>query len=364
MTELERAKLIVELLQQTSTKEALQEFLKSRSIPSSGTWDDLLRKRVIPAIEEHTFSSDDLVELLRSAEEYGRQHVFLYRCAPDRAVELMDRDRVTRELLRRGEADILTRHKILDQPTTPTLTDVRWHSAKVDLALIIKEVETRESQHPLGEERSDGGTILTKRYELRKDRAVNVVRLTRDGLLEVRISARSTGSTKYKDDLERMWIRLRGLLSLTDFRPVSFLHLKSRIVSNPDELAGKLRFSTSTLRNEDGTTMNVASRGVDADLYGDDGASNGIKAFLAQDGYCEGSNFFFTKNAELSKDVHILLSGEINEFAITAACSEEDYRYVLNEIRKLSEGISGRGARCCGCRKSLIDCNAPESTRS
>src|SRR5690606_19806204 len=98
--------------------------------------------------------------------------------------------------------------------------DVRWTSAAIDLSLIIKEVETRESQHPLREERSVDGMILTKTYELRRERAVNLIRLRHDGFLEMRISARSTGSTRYKQDVGMFWTRLGGLLDQSKFRPV------------------------------------------------------------------------------------------------------------------------------------------------
>lgn len=343
MDELQRARDVIELLRQTSTKETIQEFLKGKGLPISGTWEQLRDKRLLPAVRERRCSLGELIDLLRSAEEHGRQHVFLYKCDPKDALAAMDRTRVEAELRRRNDVGLLTNPKILEQPPTPTISDVRWTSAVVDLAIIIKQVETREAQHPLREERSPDGMILTKTYELRRERAVNLVRLHRDGFLEMRISARRTGSTKYKEDVGLFWIRLQGLLVQSVFKPVPLTNLKAKIVRDRELLAGRIRFSNSNLRNEDGTTMTVSSRGADADLYGDSGAANSIKAFLDEEGYCEGSNFFFTKNNELSKDIHVLLTGEANEFAITADCSEGDYEYVLNQIRTINSGVS-RGA--------------------
>ena len=35
-----------------------------------------------------------------------------------------------------------------------------------------------------------------------------------------------------------------------------------------------------------------------------------------------------------SRDVHVLLKGALNEFAVTAKCSKQDYEYVLTQLRK------------------------------
>lgn len=34
------------------------------------------------------------------------------------------------------------------------------------------------------------------------------------------------------------------------------------------------------------------------------------------------------------KEIHVLLNGEANEFAVTAAITEEEYEYVLHQVRK------------------------------
>lgn len=339
MDDLRITRKILSLLQQTSTKEVLQDFLKIKGVPITGTWEDLADKRVIPAVEANQISNDELLGLLRSAEEHGRQHVFLYRAKATDAREQMARPRVKAALRTMGLTALLDTPKVLDQPDTPSIVDVRWNEANVDLSLVIKIVETREAQVPMGEERSPDGKMLTKRYELRPERAVSVARLHRDGLLEVRISARSTGSKKYEQDLSLFWIRVRGLLDFALFRPWPFKDLKERIGKDAAALQPKIRFSNSQLRNEQGAVMEISSRGYAASLYGDTGASSSMAKFLEHDGYCEGSNFFFTQNENLSKDVHVRFAGLPYEFAVVAGCSEEDYEYVLNEVRTLNKRV-------------------------
>ncbi|GAB1578695.1 hypothetical protein [Bordetella petrii] len=335
MDDLKRTHAIVALLRQTTNKDVVADFLKAKDLASSGTWDDLLTKRIVPAVADNKVSNDELIALLRSAEEHGKQHVFLYQTPKATAQDRMARARITAELKRRKIEAILVQPMVLDQPDTPTIVDVRWESAHIDLSVTVKEVERRESQRFARQEHSADGKRLIKTYDVVRERAVNVVRLHHDGLLEMRISARSTGSTKYDQDVKMFWNRLRGIVDLGDYKPLPLAKFKAKLL-DPAALAGVIRSSGSTLRNADGTVMNMSSRGADADLYGDGGAADGISAFAARGGFCDGSNFFFTKNAHLSKDVHILVSGAVNEFAVTADCSEEDYRYVLSQVRRLN----------------------------
>ena len=56
--------------------------------------------------------------------------------------------------------------------------------------------------------------------------------------------------------------------------------------------------------------------------------------------YCAGANLWFKKASGLSSDSHVLLTGESNEFALPANCSEEDYKYVLNQLRYFNQRVS------------------------
>jgi hypothetical protein len=316
------------------------DFLKSKNVASSGTWDVLLNKRIIPAVENHVITNEELIELLRASEECGHQHVFLYKARKGvDPIALMDRQRIKAAATKQGVADLIEAPRILDQPVKPTFADIRWDAAKVDLSMTIKEVYGHEGRDFSHEVRDPQANTVTRVYVLKKERAVNVARLDRDGNLEIRLSARSTGSTKYGDDLQAFWGRINPFLSLGDFAPIPLAKAKLRLVTDRDKLKARIRFSNSKLRNGNGTTMNVASGNDDVDdLYDDDGAGQGSAAFLAVDGgYCEGSNFHFKQGAELSRDVHVIMAGQPHEFALTADCTSEDYQYVLGEVRTLNK---------------------------
>jgi hypothetical protein len=71
-------------------------------------------------------------------------------------------------------------------------------------------------------------------------------------------------------------------------------------------------------------------------LFDDQGAALSLDAFFEHHGYCDSSNIWWLKSSEEppipSKDVHVLLSGATNEFAVTARCSREDHEYVLRQL--------------------------------
>jgi hypothetical protein len=72
--------------------------------------------------------------------------------------------------------------------------------------------------------------------------------------------------------------------------------------------------------------------------------ANSLDEFLKHKAYCDTSNVWWLKGGGKqaenefdmipSKDVHVLLRGAINEFAVTAKCSKQDYEYVLDQLRR------------------------------
>jgi hypothetical protein len=78
---------IFRLLRENGNMGEIALQLKERSLTYSATgWDELFEKRIAPAIESAKLDRSDLVNWLRDAEEYGRQHVFLYECSKNAAL--------------------------------------------------------------------------------------------------------------------------------------------------------------------------------------------------------------------------------------------------------------------------------------
>jgi hypothetical protein len=333
--DLNRTRAIVDLLEQTTTLTVVSAFLKAKGLHHTGSWPKLRDERIIPAVTDNSISNDDLIGLLRSAEECGSQHIFLYKCSPANAIAMMDRQRVAAVLQQKGLSDLLVQPRVLDQPATPTMADVRWEVANVDLNLTIKEVEQRTHVKYHGTETE--GNFIRRVYELKKQRAVNLFKLDRHGNLEVRVRSKSNG-TQYEDDVDALWGRFAGFIDRAAFKEIGLDKAKDRLLNERKQLTDMVRYSNSKLKNKNGISLDAATGAPNSDLFGDSGAEDSIEAFLSQNGaYCEASNIWFKVATGLSSELHVLLSGEPNEFAITANCTEGDYAYVLNQIRHLNK---------------------------
>ncbi|MES1983237.1 MAG: hypothetical protein V4443_12290 [Pseudomonadota bacterium] len=336
--DLKKTKLIVDLLRQTSNLQVVREFLKAKGVASSGNWDDIFSKRIEPAVAAYKITNADLIALLRSVEECGRQHIFLYTCPSSQAIELMERHRISGILKKRGQVDLLTHPRVLDQPQIPELADVRWDTADVDISVTIKEIESREFHYFIGTELHDGN--IHKVYGRQFQRAVNVAKLHRDGLLEIRLASLANTS-KYEAAIRRFWKQINDLIPLDGFTELSLSPAKDRLWVERVPLAKLIRYSDSTVRDDAGNVLRAAAGSDKDDLNHKVAVGQSLDFLLQTDknAYCEGANIWFKKADGLSAESHVLLNGDSNEFALPANCSEADYNYVLSQLRYFNRRV-------------------------
>lgn len=326
---------IAELLRYSTNKQIVENFLRAKDLPHSNKgWDDLVQNRLIRYVDENKLPVEELLKLLGSVEEVGKQHVFLYRCDPEIASALLAETRVHSVLKKENLDALLTVPLALDTPDKPTIVDVRLETADVPLSLTIKEVYSHEAERLSGTQQI--GKQKIKTYEVVRTRAVNIAKLHRDGLLEIRLA--SVSEQSYKDQRARFLKNLGDLIPIHKFGEVNFAVAKGKLSDRKDELSEKIRFADIILKNANGTTVRVSSGSRDDDLAEDEGAVAGEGAFLGHnDGYADGHNFFLRpSNGSLTKEMLILLSGEPHEFGVMANCDENEYNYVLRELRNLN----------------------------
>jgi hypothetical protein len=313
----------------------VSEFLKARNLAySAGSWDAMFKTRIEPAIADSRLAIADLVTLLRSVEEYGQQHIFLYRTAAANVAALLDRTRVTQTLTSLGIAGVLVEPLHFEFPPAPAIVDVRW--ADNDRTLVIKEVITRESFELTGE--SMNGDTFQKTYKRVRERGVNILSLTASGDLQIRLNSRR-GSSRYTDDLLQFVQRMAAFVPVHAFAIVSLHKAKAKLWTDRKTLASKIRYSDLVVTNDEDVSLRAYGNALDVNVVGNDAAEASVDSFLSSNGYCESSNVWFMKGSVTpvpARDIHVVLNGEANEFAVPANCSEADYEYVLSEIRTLN----------------------------
>jgi hypothetical protein len=330
----EKLSLLLKLIERATSIAVVRDFLKSRNLPhSAASWDDLRTKRILPAIDDGRLSLEALQALLRSTEGFGRQHIFLFKCPPDRAVAMIAEERVRSLLLDKGVGEAEHDPLVVDLPPEPTFVDVRFRKVSGLKSLTLKEIEKRTSKKLTSETTDDEAMTFTKVYRVEHQRAINVARLWDNGLLEVRIASRDN-ATRYRDDLAHFFNRLKPIIPRNEFAEISLRLLKKNLWAKRVELQHLVKFSTYTLQDDEGMSLRANAVLSTDDLAGSERIAKSLAEFNAETVQCSDSNIYFkiVEKGETVKEIHVLLNGEDNEFAVTAAITEEEYEYVLHQV--------------------------------
>ncbi|MBY4598679.1 hypothetical protein [Ottowia caeni] len=332
----QKLSILLELIERATSIAVVRDFLKSRELShSAGSWEELRTKRILPAIDEGQLTLADLHALLRRTEGFGRQHIFLFWCAADRAAAMIAEERVRNLLLERDAVEAADDPLVIDLPAEPTFVDVRFDKMGGVKFMALKEIEKRTYRKLTSEVTDDKAMTFTKVYKVEHQRAINFARLWDNGLLEIRIASRDN-ATRYRDDLAHFFNRLKPIIVRNEFAEVSLMQLKKNLWAKRDELQHLVKFSTYTLQDDEGMSLRANAVLSADDLAGSERVAQSLAAFNAGAVQCSNSNIYFkiVEKGETVKEIHVLLNGEDNEFAVTAAVTEEEYEYVLHQVLK------------------------------
>lgn len=327
--------LLYRLIQSSTSIAVVSDFLKKKHLTySASSWEDMFALRLDPALAESKIALAELVDLLRDVEEYGRQHVFLFKCSPEVAASVMDRQRMAASLELLELSHLLTSPNLYDFPTTPTIADIRWVTANQDTELVVKEIQTKEHYKLASVDHTESGMLKT--YTKIQERGVNIARLHRNGNLEIRVAARS-GSVSYREDLLFFRKRIEKIVPMLGFVQTPLRKAKDALWNSRALYDGKIRYSEIAVRNDDDYVLKAVGGSLESNVSSNQASVSSLQSFIEMEGQCESFNLWFSKAHTPSKrDVHFLLSGEVNEFAINASCTLDDYEYVLSELRALN----------------------------
>jgi hypothetical protein len=323
---------VLTLLAEATSLEVVSDFLRTKDLPhSAGSWKDMREKRLLPYLNDFKISLSELVELVSSAEESGDQHIFLFHCRPQDAIEMMDRAATEARLRSSGLEHLIVGPDLNRMPETPTIVEVRWESADVDLSMVIKVAEVR-TKRILERERTMYGKFI-RIYSDVQVRAVNVAKLHRAGFLELRVQSHDN-TTKYDADLGRFIRLINQFFPSARFGDMSLSKAKDTMWARRVELEDLIKYTDASVIDEQGNKIKAAT-GSDMSNLSDSAAGKSVDYMLQEDAnaYCSDSNIWFLKSDHLTRRVHVLLNGALNEFAIPSKCSAADYEYVLNQIR-------------------------------
>ena len=334
-SELESA---LRLLKKNSSLNAVSTFLKRRELKSSaGSWEVMRDERLKPALDSGDLDRGDILQLLRDSEEYGRQHIFLYRCPKDEAAALTNETELRRRLGRLGILDVIDNPRIVEQPTGLQLVEARIEQSAAGSYFVAKLIDVRKYMLQISKETHGDQQVVTSKQV--QDRAVCVFRLGSDGMAEIRIQAHRN-AVDYPSEAEKVFDKLAGLTDRLKYEEFSLSKARRYLLQNASGLSSSIKFGAGTVRSKKGAPISFAAATWGENLFGtnDEEVEAAMTALLAKGAgrsKCDVVNCTWLKqpsNSGPKSDTHTFIGGRNNEFFLIPQCEREDYLYVLGRI--------------------------------
>ena len=330
--------LLISLLRQTCTINQVRNALRSAEISAIGaSWEELISSTLRPSLKDGSFKTMDAVRLLHEVEEHGNQHVFVYSIEPKTISPLFDL-RSLKSILAAANLDsVMENPLLLDKPKKRTVAEVRWDDLDGEKTFVLKQVMKHE-HNELVNSGTDSSGQLVRRYNKVEERIVDLLRVSQNGQVEVRLSRR-TSESNYNDFLTHFWNSVSSFLAVTDTKEVSLTKAKNYLLQSSTNLSHLVRYHASTLGNDYGYSAKFATGTKDDDLTTDSACKTGVDAFYSHHGHCSELNISLKKqtNGIPSRDIRVRIGGHINEFVLTQRCDRSEYEYVVAQIRKFNK---------------------------
>jgi hypothetical protein len=317
-----------------SSISAVSEFLRSRGVShSAGSWEQLKIERIIPALKKGKLTDEDIRTLLREAEDFGRQHIFLFEptSAASGATQPIRPDRIKRFLRSIGKEDVIDSVRVIGLPRQTDLVDVHFDEHYV----AFKFVERRRVILHERVETPDGYQV---RNVPRLERAVDVVTLFDSEILEFRIATIS-GTQDYNAIRDELWNELQDYIPRSDFKERDLSKLRRKFVVRPSASVRSLvRVRRASGQDRDGVKFDVGMAKPTGDLLDSTAAVDGIEK-LASPIARLGNTFlgFLPQQTGVPRrELGVHLTAAVNEISVLMNCTREEYEYIRGQIARYS----------------------------
>ncbi len=177
-------------LPRVCTKARMSEFLGYKGLThSASNWKEMIEVRLVPALESGELNEEDLLDFYRSEEEFGGQHVLLFR--------VLDEDLLNHLFNTNLAHDIFTGRKSmpkLNAFSTPKeskpleLFEARFDWSDNYRTLVLKFSILRTTMRFV-EQRPTPGGGFTRIFEPEPYHALGLIRISEIGLCDIRLQS-------------------------------------------------------------------------------------------------------------------------------------------------------------------------------
>jgi len=275
----------------------------------------MINRRLKPYLHDKSLKIDEISLLLREIEEHGGQHILLYQLGRNEALgdlfspgSLEERIEGLPDWPRVGEASFV------NLPEKQTIVEVRRDKKGSKDSVIVKFVEKRVHKRRKGVEQDKGDYLV--RYSQETYRAVNVVRISADGIAEVRIFSHRE-ATSYGGEAIALLQRTAPLVPVTKWESFPLGKLRNNLL-NPKK------------RNEMKKQFKLGLIGS-LDLFGEERNAS----------HCDRAAVYILPERANEREIAVVLHGDTNgqpnEVSVGARISRKEYEHILNSVIKYNE---------------------------
>ena len=329
----------LEILPTVTSQDVVQQFLKSKDTPHSGsTWKELIEHRIQTALDDEKISADEMVRFILESEGYGKTHTFLYQYNKGRKEktieEIISTDSISAFAIRNDLEEALQATTILKMPKEATVSSVRLKTSALGKHLEMKIVERREQRKLSFDDYLEGNRLFRKEWTIEYIRSVNTIRLFESGLLELRIRAPEK-TRKYSDEIDRVWKSpLADLVGRHQFPMKHLTRAKKYIVDHCEHLSDKILVRDCLVRDEEGVAMQVSVENPKRGLNRENQAVESLEQYLKAGAKADSQRIRWLPQQDglPTTEIKMELKDDTNKFAIGKHCSKDDYDCVFAKL--------------------------------
>lgn len=336
--------LLFELLRIQGTMDQVARLLRDKGLDhTASSWDDMINRRLKPYLHDKSLKIDEISLLLREIEEHGGQHILLYQLGRNEALgdlfspgSLEERIEGLPDWPRVGEASFV------NLPEKQTIVEVRRDKKGSKDSVIVKFVEKRVHKRRKGVEQDKGDYLV--RYSQETYRAVNVVRISADGIAEVRIFSHRE-ATSYGGEAIALLQRTAPLVPVTKWESFPLGKLRNNLL-NPkkrNEMKKQFKLRYTQQRDANGNRLQAAVGTMSSDIYESQGLIGSLDLFGEERNasHCDRAAVYILPERANEREIAVVLHGDTNgqpnEVSVGARISRKEYEHILNSVIKYNE---------------------------
>lgn len=312
----------------------------------SGSKGDLI-ENILDAVSHSIVHITEVQALIKDAEEYGDQHIFLYSLInPNILGHLNNGKNLANKIIPAGILQTFPR--IMDQPQQLEWGDFRYPNRGITNSWNMKLYDAKFREVKQNDNFDSNTYIRTVTYKREETRLIYVLEWNGQGELEFKISRSTFDSRKGLQGSVGQIMRAidaggQGVVLHNNFEKTDLTTCIKNFFLNSSTNQNVFKLLSATFKDSHGGVAIFKSENDqgDDDLLSEESRKEALEAYI-NDGDSRGTGLVIRFLAEgsggiLKNDINVAIGrDEINHITISAKIKPQEYKYVRRKIEEFN----------------------------